>query len=1038
MQTSTTSKINNTLFHQTESDTTFHYSSDFLEWLRTEEISLAISTYQTNKLFLIGRDTTKHLFVSEKSFDRAMGLHVESENSFYLSTRFLLWRFENALAEGQIHKEADKVYIPRQAFNTGDLNVHDVSVDENGEIVFVNTRYNCIAKVSQKYNFKPIWMPPFISKMVAEDRCHLNGMAMRDGKPRYVTAISQSNLLDSWREHRQDGGIVMDMETSEVLVDELSMPHSPRYYQDKIWVLNAGRGEFGYVEDNKFIAITKLDGFLRGLAFHKNYAIIGLSKPRHERTFTGLPLDEILQSRNTEPQCGFWIVDINTGEIVHKFEIKGEVVELYDVQALPNVKRPSSLDLTSADVTRYISIEGDDNTVDFKALTTLDEKSKDSFQSPYSLPQVTSSKNIQKQQESLISSPLQNNNTPILDPNIAATSVEDIKYQIASNIPITQIIKQFNTLTFPRLDLQAKVKKFNEPLLVIVARNQQQYIGAILIESHSNVISRILSWYVLPPFRDLGIGKELLVRAEKVLSQNKFNSLHIKYRSDWKSAEKITSIFKNNNWVKPSVASSLYKFEIEKTAKASWVRKEHRNTDIEMFQWNTLTQAEKQKIQHRQSTTEWYPITVDPFSHEGSRVDILSFGLRYKGEVFGWIIVHSIKTDTVEFGHLFIDKEILGKGLGSYIVFLETLSKSLLKAEEEGYKYGLLQIEQGNATMYKFIDRYLRPDLITETDHISTHKNFNESNSIESNKVSTSKISYKVYQLNVDDAISHFNNLSFPRLDILKTTRQLNEPLIIINAQNDNQQIGTAIIELQPNGSAQLLSWYILPPFRKMGIGRELLSQSEKLLRKNKFNSIHLEYRSDWTSLSTFEHILKQKKWEEPKAKVYLCKSSMDVILKAPWMNKFNLPTGMELFLWKDVTQEEKNEILKKKETQNWYPDYLSPFQHEANIDITSSTGLRYKGKIIGWMITHRIQSDTVEFTSAFIDQNSVAGLNKKSLFLPVLTKALLYLKEDGAKYGIWQMQVDNPSIHKFVDKFLKPYLISFVEAKFSYKVLNS
>ncbi len=145
----------------------------------------------------------------------------------------------------------------------------------------------------------------------------------------------------------------------------------------------------------------------------------------------------------------------------------------------------------------------------------------------------------------------------------------------------------------------------------------------------------------------------------------------------------------------------------------------------------------------------------------------------------------------------------------------------------------------------------------------------------------------------------------------------------------------------------------------------------------------------------------------------------------------------MEVFLWKEITQQEKQEILQKKQKQNWYPDILSPFQHEAKMDLATSAGLRYKGKIVGWMITHRLKPDTVEFTAAFVDQGAAGGgLRKQSLFLPILVKAIHFFREDGAKYGIWQMQVGNPSIQKFVDKFLKPYLISFVESKVSYKVL--
>jgi uncharacterized protein (TIGR03032 family) len=1018
MQTSTTSTISNTLSHQTESDTTFHYSSDFLEWLRKEEISLAVSTYQTNKLFLIGRDTTKHLFVSEKSFDRAMGLHVESENSFYLSTRFLLWRFENALAEGQTHKEADKVYIPRQAFNTGDLNIHDVSVDKNGETVFVNTRYNCIAKISEKYNFKPLWMPPFINKMVAEDRCHLNGMAMRDGKPRYVTAISQSNLLDSWREHRQDGGVVMDMETSKVLVDGLSMPHSPRYYQDKIWVLNAGRGEFGYVENNTFIAITKLDGFLRGLAFHKNYAIIGLSKPRHERTFTGLPLDEILQGRNTEPQCGFWIVDINTGEIIHKFEIQGKVVELYDVQVLPNVKRPLALDLTSTDVTRYISIEGDDDTVDFKALVSL-EKEDTKVQSPYHRETSTENPIISNLE---IKSPLTNH----LDPNLSATSKEAITYQITT-LRTEQVLKEFTNLTFPRFDQQILVRQFNEPLLMVVARNAQQYIGAVLIESYSKGVGQILSWYVLPPFRELGIGKELLNKCEKVLRQNNFNSVQVKYRSDWKSIDKIKSILENNNWLESQTISTLYKVHLEDVAKASWIRQNYNNPQIEMFLWNELTPKEKQQILDKQSNKEWYPTTVNPFAKE-HRVDNLSFGLRYKNEVFGWLITKSVKSNTLEFAHLFVDTKIVGNELSNYTIFLSILSNVIVKSSEEGYKYGLFQVENGNDTMYKFVDRYLKPYLINSADTIISGKELETDNS-------KTNITYKVHHIDIDTTISHFNQLTFPRLDELRLVQEFKNPLLVVVAQNNEQPVGLTVLDIQPDRVAQLVSWQVAPSFRNLGIGKELLRKTEKILRQNKLNSIYAKYRSDWNSVPTFEHILATKKWEAPQTKLYFCKSSMDIMLKAPWMTELELPEGMELFLWKNLTQEEKKQIIHKKQTQDWYPTHLDPFQHEDKMDLTSSTGLRYKGEVIGWMITHRLKPDTVEFTAAFVDENAT-GLRKQSLFLPVLAKSIHFVNEEGIKYGIWQMQVNNSSMQKFLDKFLKPYLISFTESKVIYKVL--
>jgi len=712
MHTSTTSTSSNTLSHQTESNTTFHYSSDFLEWLRTEQISLAISTYQTNKLFLIGRDTTKHLFVSERSFERAMGLHVESENSFYLSTRFLLWRFENALAEGQKHKEADKVFIPRQAFTTGDLDAHDIAKDANGDIVFVNTRYNCIAKVSEKYNFKPLWMPPFITKMVSEDRCHLNGMAMRNGHPRYVTMVSQTDRLDGWREHRHNGGIVMDIETSEILAEGLSMPHSPRYYQDKLWVLNAGRGEFGYVENNKFIVVAQLDGFLRGLAFHKNYALIGLSKPRHERTFAGLPLEEILNQKNVEANCGIWIVDITTGELMHSLESEGEIVELYDVQILPTTKRDFTIDLKTDEITRFIAIEGDDETVDFRALANLGED-KNKFQSPYSRPSLKQEKKenssvvFNQKQESPVSTPI--------NPNLSATSKEAISYQVAT-VSLAQAVQQFNQFTFPRIELQTKTRVIKEPLMMVVARNHQQYIGAILVENLDNGVSKIISWYVLPPYRNLGVGKKLLAYTEKTLRKSNFENVHLTFRSDWKSMDVITQTLLTQKWEEPKTSLYICKISYDfytELMQTEWARKAKLPEDIELFLWKDITKEERQKIVDKKQKENWFEDAVFPFQNEDRTDYSTSTGFKYKGEVIGWMITNRSLSDTVEFSAAFMDQNYKGGSLRKQSLFLPLLLKSIELGSQTGAKYGIWQIAHQNQTMVRFVEKFLKPYLTT-------------------------------------------------------------------------------------------------------------------------------------------------------------------------------------------------------------------------------------------------------------------------------------------------------------------------------------
>jgi uncharacterized protein (TIGR03032 family) len=324
------------------------------DWLARLRLSLAFSTYQTGKLFLVG-SSEGQLSVFERTFDRAMGLHGNAQ-TLWLSTRYQLWRFENTLSAGQLHEGRDRLYVPRVGYTTGDLDIHDIVVEDSGRAVFAATACNCLATVSPQRSFQPLWRPPFISKLAMEDRCHLNGLAMRDGKARYVTAVSPSDVADGWRNRRADGGCVMDVTTNMVVAEGLSMPHSPRWYRDQLWVLNSGKGEFGRVDlaTGRFEPIAFCPGYLRGLAIAGDYAIVSLSQPRHDKTFGGLPLDAELAKRNADAQCGLQIIDLNSGDVVQWLKVEGMVSEIYDVITLPGVLRPMALGFKTDEIQRLL------------------------------------------------------------------------------------------------------------------------------------------------------------------------------------------------------------------------------------------------------------------------------------------------------------------------------------------------------------------------------------------------------------------------------------------------------------------------------------------------------------------------------------------------------------------------------------------------------------------------------------------------------------------------------------------------------------
>lgn len=342
--------------HQ-EAEVRYTVSDGLASFLRDQQIALAFSSFQSGKLFFVGyRVDTDQLTIDVQPFRKPTGLFVR-DGHLVVATLGHVYRLENILRPGQrIDSSYTHCFAPRMAHLTGVLDAHDVALTNDG-IILVATRYNCLATVSTIHSFRSVWKPLFITDIVGEDRCHLNGLALRDGVPAFVTVLACSNKYDGWRERRTNGGLVIDVLSNEIVCDQLSMPHSPRLHNGHLWFLNSGSGEIGFVDDqHRFQSVAWSPGFARGLTFHGRFAAITLSKPRGDG-FNGLTLERLFRQRGEEPWCGVRIVDISTGECIHWLRIEGQVRELYDVIFLPGVACPRAVSPLSDEGLDLITIE---------------------------------------------------------------------------------------------------------------------------------------------------------------------------------------------------------------------------------------------------------------------------------------------------------------------------------------------------------------------------------------------------------------------------------------------------------------------------------------------------------------------------------------------------------------------------------------------------------------------------------------------------------------------------------------------------------
>ena len=329
-------------------------------WLARTGCSLAFTSYQTGQMFLVGRLPEGKISLHQQNYVRAMGLHATPQR-LYIGSLFQIWRLENTLAPHErANEHFDRLYVPRNAQTTGDIDVHELSVDRAGRVVFVNTKYSCLATLSVVHGFTPIWKPPFISRLAAEDRCHLNGLAMKDGLPAYVTAVSRSDLLNGWRDRRHEGGVLIEIATDRIVTDQLSMPHSPRVAPDGVWLLDSGRGMLVRVDPASGTRedVAVCPGFLRGLSLHAGVAVVTVSKPR-DGAFAGLALQDELKRRDGEPWCGICVIDLRSGDIVEWIRIEGAIKELFDVAVIPGVSCPMAVGIGSPEIQSMVTFDAD-------------------------------------------------------------------------------------------------------------------------------------------------------------------------------------------------------------------------------------------------------------------------------------------------------------------------------------------------------------------------------------------------------------------------------------------------------------------------------------------------------------------------------------------------------------------------------------------------------------------------------------------------------------------------------------------------------
>jgi uncharacterized protein (TIGR03032 family) len=317
------------------------HTTNFPNLLNQLGISLVVSTYQAGKLIVVRSDGNS-INTHFRQFKKPMGIAADHEK-MAIGTGSQIWDLRNVPAAANKLEPVgkhDACFIPRSIHITGDIDIHEMAWVQD-ELWFINTRFSCLCTLGHPNSFVPRWRPHFITGYDLTDRCHLNGLSLKNGQPKYVTALGETDTPAGWRQNKVNGGILIDIETNNIISRGISMPHSPRWYGEKLWVLESGKGSIATVDLNNghLTTVTKLPGFTRGFDVWGNIAFIGLSQVRETAVFSGMEITQL-----NERNCGVWVVNLQTGETIAFLRFEAGVQEIFAVSVLPNIRFPDIID----------------------------------------------------------------------------------------------------------------------------------------------------------------------------------------------------------------------------------------------------------------------------------------------------------------------------------------------------------------------------------------------------------------------------------------------------------------------------------------------------------------------------------------------------------------------------------------------------------------------------------------------------------------------------------------------------------------------
>jgi GNAT superfamily N-acetyltransferase len=273
--------------------------------------------------------------------------------------------------------------------------------------------------------------------------------------------------------------------------------------------------------------------------------------------------------------------------------------------------------------------------------------------------------------------------------------------------PLTGFLYQ--GFTFPRFRPHLEVLKPEGSTVAIAASDSDLPVGLVLAEILPDGKSaEVLSIFVEQKYRDIGIGTSLLIRLEEELFSRGCTSVNLAYTTGKPTTPTLEHLLKKCNWSVPEARTIVCKSTTDKIAGAPWMQKSTLPAAYTVFPWVEITAEERVAIAQQQAAEPWIPPQLIPFVSEQDLEPLNSIGLRYQGQVVGWVITHRLAPDTIRYTCSFVRQDLqkMGRIIPLYVTAIKLQEKA-------GIPNGIWTVPFIYTSMVNFVQKRMAPYMIS-------------------------------------------------------------------------------------------------------------------------------------------------------------------------------------------------------------------------------------------------------------------------------------------------------------------------------------